>query len=193
MDNGSEELSPLEDIPHLEDIPLLEHVTPTSSSARPSRRRRVQVPGDESDNSMPDLQSVSNSSNSEYASDDSESESGNENENENDEAMEAVDDDNDLAWTDDDQDSQMPPLEPLEPLTTRSNRRARVQDDHDGERDRRHPSQRGANVCFLIILNYYYLIPLFIVWWYSYSHTHTYCADCSSQRSERWCTSVNGH
>ncbi|KAJ7267483.1 hypothetical protein C8J57DRAFT_1327826 [Mycena rebaudengoi] len=83
---------------------------------------------EDSDDSMPDLQSVSNSSDSE--SSDSEEEDRRQ------VAQEAVqDDDNDSTWTDVDED--MPPLEP-----TSGSRRPRVDDDQDQDRDRRHPSMR---------------------------------------------------
>ncbi|KAJ8517079.1 hypothetical protein ONZ45_g5680 [Pleurotus djamor] len=75
---------------------------------------------------------------------------------------------------DDDDDSAMPGLEPLEPLSyhpsptvtphnegsrsgastpQRNNRRPRVEDDHDAERDRRHPSERTGNAHYLSFLN----------------------------------------
>ncbi|KAG6919214.1 hypothetical protein DXG01_008008 [Tephrocybe rancida] len=78
---------------------------------------------------MPELQPVSDSSDGGESDDEA-----------NEVLMQAVDDDNDDAWTDDSA-SSMPPLEPI----TRTNRRARVEDDEDEDRDRRHPSQRVSN------------------------------------------------
>jgi hypothetical protein len=98
----------------------------------------------EDDDSMPDLQSVSSSSDEEDSDDDDESDR-----DANEVQMQAVqDDDNDSAWTDEDED--MPSLERINGDSaptgqTRANRRPRVEDDQDDERDRRHPSQRVAD------------------------------------------------
>lgn len=95
---------------------------PTPAPAAPAP-----TPDDDED-SMPELRSVSDSD----ESDDSQSQSS---------ATEAlpnlltVDDDHDSDWTDDEED--LPPLEPIA-----GSRRARVEDDVDEARDRRHPSER---------------------------------------------------
>ena len=98
---------------------------------------------DDDHSSMPELQSVSNSSDSEDSEDDDDESDRDANEVE----MQAVqDDDNDSTWTD---DEDMPALEPIgghaSAAPRRTNRRARVDDDEDDERDRRHPSQRVAD------------------------------------------------
>ena len=99
---------------------------------------------DDDDDSMPELQSVSNSSDSENSDDDDESDR-----DANEVEMQTVhDDDNDSSWTD--EDEGMPALEPINgslapTAQRRTNRRARVEDDQDDERDRRHPSQRVAD------------------------------------------------
>ncbi|KAF7980681.1 hypothetical protein HWV62_37117 [Athelia sp. TMB] len=96
--------------------------------------------------SMPDLQSVSDSS--------EEGGGGSDDEDVPMPPLQAIpDDDNDPQWSD--EDSDLPPLEPVrasERTAAQSNapslspavgdRRARVEDDHDEDRDRRHPSQR---------------------------------------------------
>lgn len=120
-----------DDMPSLEPIPT---VTATDLPPAPvhdhdmSTASRAQEEDD--DDSMPELQSVSNSS----ASDDSESDR-----DANEVEMQAVDDDHDSAWTDEDT-SQMHGIETNVPRGI--NRRARVEDDEDEERDRRHPSHR---------------------------------------------------
>ncbi|KAJ7755210.1 hypothetical protein B0H16DRAFT_731812 [Mycena metata] len=75
-----------------------------------------------SDDSMPDLQSVSNSSDS-------------------DRDAVIADDDGDSDWSDVD---EMPPLEPTAPSS--GLRRRHEDTDQDADRDRRHPSQRASQV-----------------------------------------------
>ncbi|KAF9222977.1 hypothetical protein BS17DRAFT_809183 [Gyrodon lividus] len=82
-------------------------------------------PQRDDDDSMPDLRSVTDSSD--------ESDAGAINSNQI--PVHPVDDDHDSAWTDEEDD--LPPLEPIA-----GSRRARVEDDVDDARDRRHPSER---------------------------------------------------
>ncbi|KAF7303762.1 RING-type domain-containing protein [Mycena indigotica] len=83
----------------------------------------------EDEDDMPELQSVSNSSDSELSESDYE---------ERRQVVEAVeDDDGDSNWSDVDDEQAMPPLEP-----TSGNRRPRADDDQDEGRDRRPPSER---------------------------------------------------
>ncbi|KAJ7621177.1 hypothetical protein FB45DRAFT_136957 [Roridomyces roridus] len=117
--------------------------------------------GHDSDDSMPELQSVSNSSDSES----SEHETSNNTTTNNSAALPdtrpggryrrqqvVAEDDGDDAWTDDDgddeADQEMPPLEPISapvaPDMATGSRRTRRAEDQDQERDRRHPSQRTA-------------------------------------------------
>lgn len=77
--------------------------------------------------SMPDLQSVSDSSESDGSADEVEMMP----------ELQPIDDDNDSTWTSDEENDDLPPLEPIV-----GNRRARVEDDHDEDRDRRHPAER---------------------------------------------------
>lgn len=105
--------------------PVRQHLNPDSGS----RARRAR-----SSDSMPDLQSVSDSSDED-----------NESSSEEDAAevemnLEVAEDDGDSTWTDSDGDDDMPPLVPMI-----GNRRPRVSGDQDQDRDRRHPSQRNAN------------------------------------------------
>ncbi|KAH7919003.1 hypothetical protein BV22DRAFT_1041295 [Leucogyrophana mollusca] len=104
--------------------PAFEDVEMALAPAVPDHPTRVQR--DDDVDSMPDLQSVSDSSD----------ESNNDAvEVERMPVLRPVEDDHDSAWTDDEDD--LPPLEPIA-----GNRRARVEDDIDEARDRRHPSQR---------------------------------------------------
>jgi Ring finger domain len=118
------------------------HMQPAQSTSA------VRNDNDDDDDSMPDLQSVSNSSDSEDDDDDDDDDDESDRD-ANEVEMQAVqDDDNDSSWTDEDED--MPTLEPINGTSTpaatrRTNRRARVEDDQDDERDRRHPSQRVAD------------------------------------------------
>ncbi|KIY43469.1 hypothetical protein FISHEDRAFT_62555 [Fistulina hepatica ATCC 64428] len=96
------------------------------------------VARDNDDNdSIPSLQSVSNSS----VSDDDLGD-----------PMDIQVDDGDSNWSDDDafhdaQDGDMPPLEPIVPVVVAGQSRRRDHSDEDDERDRRHPSQRtGAAI-----------------------------------------------
>jgi hypothetical protein len=93
-------------------------IVPTSHS-QPGPQR------DDDEDSMPDLSTVSESSD--------ESDAGAINSNQT--PLQPVDDDHDSTWTDEEEE-----LPPLEPIT--GNRRARVEDDVDDARDRRHPSER---------------------------------------------------
>ncbi|KAH7915455.1 hypothetical protein BJ138DRAFT_1141785 [Hygrophoropsis aurantiaca] len=110
----------LESGPTSGDVEMEPPVVRPSQTIRPER--------DDDNDSMPELQSVSDESD----------------ESDHDalevEAMPAarpVDDDHDSAWTDDEED--LPPLEPIA-----GSRRARVEDDVDEARDRRHPSERAG-------------------------------------------------
>ena len=93
----------------------------------------VQPTRQNDEGSMPDLQSVSDSSDESNDSVD---------EVEMMPDLQPVDDDNDSTWTSDEEDvdDDLPPLEPIA-----GSRRARVDDDEDDDRDRRHPSQRTGN------------------------------------------------
>ena len=101
----------------LEDVEML-------ASSIPSLQ--TQSAHDDDEDSMPDLRSVSDSD---------ESDDGQASHVEPPPTFHPVEDDNDSEWTDDEDD-----LPPLEPIT--GNRRARVEDDIDEARDRRHPSER---------------------------------------------------
>ncbi|KAG6849049.1 hypothetical protein H0H93_011774 [Arthromyces matolae] len=130
---------------HDEDIQPLESISISSSS--PMTQDVVMRSHDNNNNndeaqhgdrdSMPDLQSVSNSS--EVLDLDSDEEEEEEEEEEAEVMMHAVDDDDDSEWSDESDD--IPALEAIPPRLNH-NRRARVEDDEDEERDRRHPSQR---------------------------------------------------
>ncbi|KAG5638743.1 hypothetical protein H0H81_010553 [Sphagnurus paluster] len=111
------------------DMPALEPISaPAQAPDEPGPSNNGTANND--DDSMPDLQPVSDSSDDEDAQE---------------VEMQAVqDDDNDSAWTDESGSaSSLPPLEPIS--APRPNRRARVEDDEDEDRDRRHPSQRVGN------------------------------------------------
>ncbi|KAF7313811.1 RING-type domain-containing protein [Mycena chlorophos] len=84
---------------------------------------------DDEDDDMPQLESVSNSSDSGLSSE-SEDEA-------NDVAQVIQEDDGDTNWLDVDEETDMPPLEP-----TLGSRRPRTDDDQDEGRDRRPPAQR---------------------------------------------------
>lgn len=86
------------------------------------------VPQHPREGSMPDLQSVSDSSDEEDGDSVDEVEM-------MPDLQPIEEDDHDSTWADEDED-----LPPLEPVT--GDRRARVEDDQDEDRDRRHPSQR---------------------------------------------------
>ena len=86
---------------------------------------------DDDNNSMPGLQSVSDSSSE---SDDSVDEV------EMMPDLRPASDDEGSTWATDVEDNGMPPLEPIT-----GNRRARVADDEDEDRDRRHPTERTGN------------------------------------------------
>lgn len=122
------------------DIPPLEPISPVvnlEASAAPeitAQATDIDMNQEQDEDSMPELESVSNSSDSD--SEDSDRDA-------NEVQMQALDDDGDAAWTDeDDLDSDMPGLEPIGSSPRVNNRRQRVEDDGDEERDRRHPSQR---------------------------------------------------
>ncbi|KAG1727993.1 hypothetical protein EDB19DRAFT_1748402 [Suillus lakei] len=107
------------------DMPLASSIS--SPQAQPTR--------DDDEDSMPELRSVTDSD----ESDDSQSSHAETLPN-----LLAVDDDHDSDWTDED---DLPPLEPIA-----GSRRARVEDDIDEARDRRHPSERrlpAGNQAFL--------------------------------------------
>jgi hypothetical protein len=108
----SQSVSSLEDV----DMPLASSITSVQTQAARY----------DDEDSMPELRSVSDSD----ESDDGEASHV--------ETLhfQPVEDDHDSEWTDDDEDD----LPPLEPIT--GNRRARVEDDIDEARDRRHPSER---------------------------------------------------
>ncbi|KAG2130627.1 uncharacterized protein EDB93DRAFT_1179932 [Suillus bovinus] len=115
-------------IPSAEDVDM-----PLASSTSSSQ---AQSTHDDDEDSMPELRSVSDSD----ESDDSQS-----SHSETIPNLLAVDDDHDSDWTDDEDD--LPPLEPIA-----GSRRARVEDDVDEARDRRHPSERhppAGNLAFL--------------------------------------------
>ncbi|KAK7050445.1 hypothetical protein R3P38DRAFT_3607695 [Favolaschia claudopus] len=101
----------------------------------------------DSDDDMPALQSVSNSSDSE-GDDDDYSPPQRQTNRRSRASQPVVDDDDDNAWTDvEDEDDEMPALEPINAPETAANsgrRRRRTGDDteQDRDRDRRHPSQR---------------------------------------------------
>jgi hypothetical protein len=109
-----------------EDVDMPPALDPAYASFEQPTRQR-------DNDSMPDLQSVSDSSDESNGSVD---------EVEMMPDLQPVEDDNDSSWTsdDDDGDDDLPPLEPIA-----GNRRARVEDDEDDDRDRRHPSQRTRN------------------------------------------------
>lgn len=121
------------------DLPPLEPISPVvnlEASAAPeitAQASDIDMSQEQDEDSMPELESVSNSSSSD--SEDSDRDA-------NEVQMQALDDDGDAAWTDEDVDSDMPGLEPIGSLPRVNNRRQRVEDDGDEERDRRHPSQR---------------------------------------------------
>jgi hypothetical protein len=100
-----------------EDVDMPPASSTSSLQSQPSR--------DDDEDSMPELRSVSDSD----ESDDSQSSRADTLPN----AL-TVDDDHDSDWTDED---DLPPLEPIA-----GSRRARVEDDVDEARDRRHPSER---------------------------------------------------
>ncbi|RDB14621.1 hypothetical protein Hypma_016441 [Hypsizygus marmoreus] len=137
-----------------DDMPALEPIVPTTTSTTGETSQssvspaavpigdvpmdavdpEEEVDDDDNDDDMPALQSVSDSSDEDSDSDRDADEV----------EMQAVQDDHDPAWTD--EDIEMPGLEPIGTSTPRgANRRARVDDDEDDERDRRHPSQRVGN------------------------------------------------
>ncbi|KAG1860192.1 hypothetical protein DFJ58DRAFT_779917 [Suillus subalutaceus] len=105
-------------VPFAEDVDMLPASSIPSLQAQPTR--------DDDEDSMPELRSVSDSD----ESDDSQSSRAETLPN-----LLTVDDDHDSDWTDDEDD--LPPLEPIA-----GSRRARVEDDVDEARDRRHPSER---------------------------------------------------
>ncbi|KAG1901086.1 uncharacterized protein F5891DRAFT_1029939 [Suillus fuscotomentosus] len=105
-------------------VPSAEDVDMPLASSIPSLQ--AQPTRDDDEDSMPELRSVSDSD----ESDDSQSSRAETLPN-----LLAVDDDHDSDWTDDEDD--LPPLEPIA-----GSRRARVDDDVDEARDRRHPSER---------------------------------------------------
>ncbi|KII90678.1 hypothetical protein PLICRDRAFT_39259 [Plicaturopsis crispa FD-325 SS-3] len=96
----------------------------------------LRPPRNDDEDSMPDLQSVSDAT-SDMSDEDS---SRDVDEVEMMPDLQPVDDDNDSSWTDEEDDTHIPPLESI----PRGNRRARVDDDEDEERDRRHPFQRAG-------------------------------------------------
>lgn len=125
---------------NITDLPPLDPTNPVfnlEASAAPEITAQVtdiDMNQEQDEDSMPELESVSGSSDSD--SEDSDRDA-------NEVQMQALDDDGDAAWTDeDDVDSDMPGLEPIDSLPRVNNRRPRVEDDGDEERDRRHPSQR---------------------------------------------------
>lgn len=109
---------PSQSAPSAEDVDMPLASSVSSLQAQPTR--------DDDEDSMPELRSVSDSD----ESDDSQSSHAETIPN-----LLTVDDDHDSDWTDDEED--LPPLEPIA-----GSRRARVEDDVDEARDRRHPSER---------------------------------------------------
>lgn len=103
---------PLEDV----DMPLASSISSIQN----------QTARDEDEDSIPELRSVSDSD---------ESDDGQASRAETLPTSQPAEDDHESDWTDDEDD-----LPPLEPIT--GNRRARVEDDIDEARDRRHPSER---------------------------------------------------
>ncbi|KAG2146804.1 hypothetical protein DEU56DRAFT_786516 [Suillus clintonianus] len=99
---------------------------PLASSVSSLQTLTARDDDDDDEGSMPELRSVTDSD----ESDDSQSSHAETVPN-----FLAVDDDHDSEWTDDEDD--LPPLEPIA-----GSRRARVEDDVDEARDRRHPSER---------------------------------------------------
>ncbi|KAG6816188.1 hypothetical protein H0H87_008015 [Tephrocybe sp. NHM501043] len=111
------------------DMPPLEPISGAAASSTSSAAAQDITMGEGHD--MPEPHSVS------ALSADSESDE----EEANEVLMQAVDDDNGSTWTDESASMGVPALEPIQ----RSNRRARVDEDEDEGRDRRHPSERISN------------------------------------------------
>ena len=128
--DGDDEMPTLEP---LDSHPSSHDTQPFFSSADTNRP----IDDDDYDSeAMPDLQPISDSSDSESEGDTDEVEMMQD--------LQPVNDDNDTSWTDD--DDEMPALEPLDSRPQafrRGNRRGRVDDDDD--RDHRHPSLRTSN------------------------------------------------
>lgn len=116
------------------DLPPVYNLEASTAPEITAQATDIDMNQEQDEDSMPELESVSASSDSD--SEDSDRDA-------NEVQMHALDDDGDAAWTDeDDVDSDMPGLEPIGSPPRANNRRARVEDDGDEERDRRHPSQR---------------------------------------------------